>query len=347
MSDEPLSGVSGVGAPDAGPPPGPLVFISHDSRDADVAEAFSKLLATVSAGMLKSFRSSDRRGGQGFEYGVEWYPELMKRLDVASDVVCLLTERSLGRPWILYEAGVAKGKLNIPVHGLALGIPLGRATAGPFAQFQNCDDDGESITKLVEQLVRRLPNADPDHELVATQVEQFRTRVGDLLSGASAAREGAHDGDDASSAKLFEEIKVMFQDLPGRIETVVVRDDGAETRRGRLQPEFVVDMGYAMAGGDARSPLTLLAATSVIRHELPWLHELARAAYHAWLAQDREAFRRASADLTSASEICSFGSFERELLLSRDTRVLVSMLPALISRLDLPLDADSESTTEG
>lgn len=77
-------------------PAGPLVFISHDTRDAALAEALSKLLSSVSAGMLKTFRSSDRKGGQGFEYGVEWYPELMRQLDSACDVVCLLTERSRG-----------------------------------------------------------------------------------------------------------------------------------------------------------------------------------------------------------------------------------------------------------
>jgi hypothetical protein len=72
---------------DAGAPSGPLIFISHDTRDAGFAEALSKLLSSVSAGMLKTFRSSDRKGGQGFEYGVEWYPELMKQLGNACDVV--------------------------------------------------------------------------------------------------------------------------------------------------------------------------------------------------------------------------------------------------------------------
>ena len=43
----------------------PFVFISHDTRDAEIAEAFSKLLKSVSAGMLKSFRSSDNKGTQG------------------------------------------------------------------------------------------------------------------------------------------------------------------------------------------------------------------------------------------------------------------------------------------
>lgn len=33
----------------------PLVFISHDTRDAELAEAFSKLLSSVSAGVLNLF----------------------------------------------------------------------------------------------------------------------------------------------------------------------------------------------------------------------------------------------------------------------------------------------------
>ena len=40
----------------------PYVFISHDTRDGELAEAFSNLLKRVSAGVLKSFRTSDRRG---------------------------------------------------------------------------------------------------------------------------------------------------------------------------------------------------------------------------------------------------------------------------------------------
>lgn len=100
----------------------PLVFISHDTRDAKLAEAFSGLLKSVSAGVLKSFRTSDKKGTQGIEYGVEWYPEIIKNIQDASDVVCLLTERSVNRPWILFEAGMAKGKLETPILGVALGV---------------------------------------------------------------------------------------------------------------------------------------------------------------------------------------------------------------------------------
>src|ERR1700755_1238889 len=90
----------------------PLVFISHDTRDAEFAEAFSKLLKSVSAGMIKTFRSSDKKGSEGIDFGEEWYKRLMTQLQLTSDVVCLFTERSLDRPWILFEAGVARGKLG-------------------------------------------------------------------------------------------------------------------------------------------------------------------------------------------------------------------------------------------
>lgn len=140
----------------------PLVFISHDSRDFEIAEAFSKLLKSVSAGMLKSFRSSDNKGTQGIEFGMEWYPKIIESLQSSSDVVCILTELSINRPWILFEAGMAKGKLNTPILGVAVGIPLSNASTGPFAQFQNCDDELDSLTKLVKQLVKKLPNSESD-----------------------------------------------------------------------------------------------------------------------------------------------------------------------------------------
>jgi hypothetical protein len=42
-------------------PAGSLVFISHDSRDAELAAAFSKLLSSVSAGVLKKSKVLSRK----------------------------------------------------------------------------------------------------------------------------------------------------------------------------------------------------------------------------------------------------------------------------------------------
>jgi hypothetical protein len=194
---------------------GPLVFISHDSRDAELAEAFSKLLKSVSAGMIKTFRSSDKKGTEGIDFGDEWYKRLMIKLQSTTDVVCLFTENSLDRPWILFEAGVAKGKLNTPVIGIALGVPLGRISTGPFYQFQNVDDSEGDLTKLVHQLARRIPGLELDSDVIKVQVSAFKKSESDILKRITAGegKKGKEAAEESPVAKLVEEIKA----LPSRV----------------------------------------------------------------------------------------------------------------------------------
>lgn len=267
---------------DARKPRTPMVFISHDTRDAEIAEAFSKLLASVSAGVLKSFRSSDRKGNQGIEYGIEWYPAIMQKLEAASDVVCLLTPNSINRPWLLYEAGVAKGKLETPVHGLALGIPLATASSGPFAQFQNCDDEEESLTRLVMQLVARIPNAEPDRDIVKGQVQTFNSRVASIQSSESETQDAEIDesGSSDALAKMFEEIKVMYQDLPSRVATRLDPDRALaiRRRRGFSSPRIFEEMAD-FAAQDRNDPIVLLMLLSQFRDDLPWLYEVGAEVY--------------------------------------------------------------------
>jgi hypothetical protein len=100
----------------------------------------------------------------------------------ATDVVALLTPNSLDRPWILYEAGVAKGKLGKPVFGVVVGVGFDQATKGPFAQFQNSADDEDSLTKLVLQLIRRNSDAEPREQAVRRQVGAFRESITKLIT---------------------------------------------------------------------------------------------------------------------------------------------------------------------
>lgn len=250
----------------------PYVFISHDTRDGELAEAFSNLLKSVSAGVLKSFRTSDRRGNQGIEYGVEWYPEIIKNIQSASDVVCLLTRRSVDRPWILFEAGMAKGKLDTPILGVALGIQLKDASTGPFAQFQNCADDEDSLTKLVFQLVGRIPHAEPDRDTIRFQVGKFREKITEILQRLDDVDAYSNSGEimaevENSSAKLFEEIKIMFQDLPSRIEKRVLTD--GRRRRRKLHPGMLDELMHV-----TKDPkLSMKIALSFYREKMPWLYD--------------------------------------------------------------------------
>lgn len=264
-----------------------LVFISHDSRDAELAEAFSRLLTSVSAGVLKSFRSSDKRGNQGIEYGVEWYQAIMAKLEDASDVVCLLTKRSANRPWILYEAGVAKGKLGSTVFGLALGLPLSSASAGPFAQFQNSSDDVDSITKLVLQLLERVPNADPDDQAVQLQVTAFKQKSDEILERLNEEDTNTEEVQQVGSesvAKLFEEVKVMFDELPSRIDSKIasVVPSPSRSKPRRLHTRMISDITHSLGYGSPQSlPTIWLIVITQLREELPWLYEAGLQVYEA------------------------------------------------------------------
>jgi len=258
----------------------PLVFISHDSRDADLAEAFGNLLTDASGGILKSFRSSDKKGTAGIEYGAEWYRAIMQNLDNATDVVALLTARSINRPWILYETGVAKGKLSASdrVFGLALGVKLEEAATGPFAQFQNSPDEEDAITGLVLQLIRRHPQAAPREEAVRRQVKAFRDSVTELLKNRKTdAAPASPKPDDTSVAKFFEEIKVLVRDVPERVAVEVNNGlrDPRSRRRPRFHPGRMEEILYHPALRRSGNPtIPLLIASSMLREDFPWLSEL-------------------------------------------------------------------------
>lgn len=305
-----------------------LVFISHDTRDAELAEAFSKLLSSVSAGVLKSFRSSDKKGNQGIAYGVEWYPEIMKKLNDASDVVALLTKHSVDRPWILYEAGVAKGKLDTPLLGIALGIPLNKANNGPFAQFQNSSDDTDSLTKLVVQLVKRIPNAEPDKDVIKTQVEAFKKNADAILAKEP---ELVHsDGElleDASVAKLFEEIKIMFQDLPSRIDNNI-RYDYRERKR-RFHPMMIDELCHM-----TKNPVVGITIALGIFKEtsFPWIYDLGMDLVNILKSKKTKAEKeRAFHEFEEIIELTSHHPIMREFgFSSKEDHMIVREMPRIL-----------------
>lgn len=289
----------------APPRPKALVFVSHDSRDADLAEAFANLLSDVSAGTLKSFRSSDKRGVSGIEFGAEWYATIMSQLDEATDVVALLTAQSIDRPWILYEAGVAKGKLETTVFGIALGVALEKVSTGPFGQFQNCGDDEDSLTKLVMQLLQRNPDAAPREEAVRTQVRVFRENVDGLLKTRGRAKPVEAPAPEENIAKLFEEVKAMVRELPERVDERVASVSRRGMSRRRLHPGMIEELlfGSLSRGNRDEVPVVWLIFLSLVRDDLPWLYEPGMELYRALLTGRRSEILKARERLLRVVEL--------------------------------------------
>jgi hypothetical protein len=315
----------------------PLVFISHDSRDADLAESFSKLLKSVSAGMLKCFRSSDKKSTEGIEFGDEWYKTLMGKLDKASDVVCLLTERSLERPWILYETGVAKGKRDTPVHGIALGVPLGRVSAGPFYQFQNSDDSEESLSKLVLQLCRRITNLEPDADVVIGQVRVFKQNVSEVLKtiGGQKKPEKQELINESAVAKVLEEMKLIVREFSMRSEAMTVANlEGVKARRGSSRDfdlPSIDKLAYIISNGKPY-PIGILMIASSFRDDLPWFYELGLDAFRKASRSSNESTRRAIEMFRNAAENIFRGPYRKEISLGMTAkeREFLQDVPMLI-----------------
>jgi len=70
-----------------------------------------------------------------------------------------------------------------------------------------------------------------------------------------------------SSAKLFEEIKIMFQDLPSRIERANLPE--GRRRRRRLHPGMLEEMMHF-----SKNPkIGLKMALSLYREKMPWIYD--------------------------------------------------------------------------
>jgi len=296
-----------------------------------MAEAFGKLLKSVSAGMIKTFRSSDKKGNEGIDFGDEWYKRLMEKLQSTSDVVCLFTERSLDRPWILFEAGVAKGKLDTKVIGVALGVPLNRVTTGPFYQFQNMDDSEGDLTKLVNQLARRVSNLELDADVVKTQVQGFKTTEASILksTGVTGGKKAAADGAEESAvAKLVEEMK----SLPSRVaERLAEEGDPYRRRRMRMfHPRMLEE--FMRVSGEPGDPVGILMAASLMRDDAPWLYELAMEVYRAVKSGDSEGIEREMSRLRRFSEMMMEGPWMRDFG-DRESHMFVMEFPRMLEHM--------------
>jgi hypothetical protein len=331
-----------VDAPNADTPPPiqvrpkALVFISHDSRDADIAETFANLLSDVSAGTLKSFRSSDKRGNTGIEFGAEWYTSIMSQLDDATDVVALLTARSIDRPWILYEAGVAKGKLGTTVLGLALGVPLEKVSTGPFGQFQNCADDEDSLTKLVMQLLQRNPDAAPREEAVRMQVKLFIESLSKVLA-TKQKKPADTAADEQGVAKLFEEVKAMVRELPGRVDDRVRSASRRNPGRGlhRFHPKMLEELLFraSTSVGKRNTGTGLLLILSFARDDSPWLYELGMEIYRAMRTDDRQGVVEAHKQFEVTMEFMMHGPWGRDMFRDEEeSYISFRFLPELVDR---------------
>lgn len=82
----------------------PIVFISHTSEEATVAQSFQDLVGDKFLGLFDVFVSSD---GQSIRMGQHWLDSVSRALQACVLEVIVASPMSVVRPWVNFEAGAA------------------------------------------------------------------------------------------------------------------------------------------------------------------------------------------------------------------------------------------------
>ena len=80
----------------------PKIFISHISKETELAQVLKKHLAKDFLNFLDIFVSSD---GQTIQAGGKWLDEVSHALEDAQIEIVLCSKESVLRPWVNFEAG--------------------------------------------------------------------------------------------------------------------------------------------------------------------------------------------------------------------------------------------------
>jgi len=129
------------------------IFISHYAAEAELAMAWKKLLEDLSLGMIRVWYSSEQNPGGGVPIG-DWRTTLYTRLRECDIVLAIQTRVSNGRPWIMWECGVASSVEKVrKIIPILYSIERGKL-GNPIADYQAFEgDNAEQVRELCNRLL--------------------------------------------------------------------------------------------------------------------------------------------------------------------------------------------------
>jgi hypothetical protein len=128
------------------------VFISHINEERGIADKLKSFLIEAFGEDFKVFVSSDYRSIPG---GKVWYSEIIESLTAAPVVLVLLSEVSVGRRWINFEAGVGIGAGSLVIPLVGEGFPRGKVGL-PLSQLQvRTLNDSRDVDGVLDDIAER------------------------------------------------------------------------------------------------------------------------------------------------------------------------------------------------
>lgn len=164
--------------PIGGPGQGPQIFISHSHDEVEIALAWKELIRATSDDRIRVWLSSDIDPQGGIPAGAEWADTIYERIAGSTHVLAVFTPWSLGRHWIWWECGVARGvekkrKLVPVVHGMEV-----EDLPDPIRHYQAYSgDDPASVLDLCRRIVAAETREELREGALQPALQAFRGSV--------------------------------------------------------------------------------------------------------------------------------------------------------------------------
>jgi hypothetical protein len=197
------------------------VFISFIHEEGETAEAVQRFVNQMLSGQAKAFLSSDK-----FQVyaGELWLERILEELKLAKVVLLILSERSVTRPWVNFEAGAGwfTQKKIIPVCIKDLrkeNLPK------PYSSLQSIDlKYTEDQLYLIRSIAHHLGVNEPE---IVTRFGEAAAALGgpDMMKKLEAQREYVEQfGKELRSAARIEKFLEKHRDELEKGGTMTLRD---------------------------------------------------------------------------------------------------------------------------
>jgi hypothetical protein len=152
------------------------VFISHITEEQEVAAKLKSGLRHAFGSKLNVFVSSDYMSIPG---GDQWYSRIVESLKTVQVVLVLLSDQSVDRRWINFEAGIGVGAdaqvIPLVIRG------FGKSDVGPpLSQLQVRDlHDPKDVSALIHDIESRIniESRQVDAALLVEELEEIIRRI--------------------------------------------------------------------------------------------------------------------------------------------------------------------------
>lgn len=144
------------------------IFLSHSSKDKEMATALRTLILKKTRNMLNVFCSSD---GESIPFGRNWVHTIEKGLSQSISLFVLLTPRSVYSTWVPFEAGIAYNR-GIKVIPMCIdGISLSEMS-GPLTLIQGFDIKNYEGLNNIISVINRDYGTTFDEDMTATDFDK-------------------------------------------------------------------------------------------------------------------------------------------------------------------------------